>query len=103
MYNIRSIGNWAIFSILAIIIISYLAVSKDQVVALVLISYGHIFLSHMAEREYFRRRLKNYQKGLSTATALLRSTELRNTMLAAQLNSKYGYIDTDSINDECEK
>lgn len=78
MFSIRSIGNWAIFSILAIIIISFLAISKDQVVALVLISYGHIFLSHMAEREYFRRRLKKYQKAVSEMTELVRSTEQNN-------------------------
>lgn len=88
MFNIRSIGNWAIFSVLTIIIVSFLTVTKDQVVALVLISYGHIFLSHMAEREYFRSRLKKYQKAVSELTELVRSTE-------------YPY--TISSNNECEK
>ena len=76
MYNIRTIANWAIFSMVVTFIISIIAVfDEDQVAALVIICYGHLFLTHMTEREYAHKRLKKYQKALAEATELIRSTE----------------------------
>lgn len=89
MFNIRTIINWAIFSLVAVFIISLLSLfDTDKAVALILICYGHLFLSHMWEREYAHKRLKKYQKAINELTELIRSTELTSD---------------DSINNECEK
>lgn len=89
MFNVRTICNWAIFSLVCVFIISLLSLfDTDKAVALILICYGHSFLSQMWEREYAHRRLKKYQKAVSELTELVRSTE-------------YPY--TISSNNECEK
>lgn len=79
MFNIRTIFNWFVFAMIASFIIAVLACfDKDQVVALVLITYSHTFLVHMAERDYFKSRLKKYQKALDKATEIIRSAEPEN-------------------------
>lgn len=79
MFNIRTICNWAIFSLVCAFIISLLSLfDTDKAVALILICYGHLFLSHMWEREYAHKRLKKYQKALNEATELIRLTEQNN-------------------------
>lgn len=79
MFNLRTICNWAIFSLIATFIISLIALfDTDKAAALILICYGHIFFSHMWEREYAHRRLKKYQKAVSELTELIRLTEQDN-------------------------
>lgn len=76
MFNLRTICNWAIFSLVATFIISLMVLfDTDKAVALILICYGHSFLAHMWEREYAHRRLKKYQRAISELTELVRSTE----------------------------